>query len=439
MYRFNGEEGESKLSSQNFIYQKFSEFYNSPLTEIPSPSVLDQREIAFLLFKERAMVRHKSFVGISGLAGFLKETVCSDVYHSCAYYENPEAPMDKKGWLGADLVFDIDADHIPTSCNKIHDEWACGNSNCRFSGKGTTPELCPVCGGQKFETKTWPCELCLDSARGETVKLIDMLENDFGFPTEELHVFFSGHRGYHVYVENEAVKTLDTMARKEIVDYVTGLGLSIIEKQGAKSKGAKQARYSKLARERREQSKRKPSAKDFNLHDYGWHKRLKHGMQRFLLDATKEDLAKVGIRRDDLLKKGEMVFERCFDKGLWTGVGGISIQTWIRLAEYIKDLESAKIDTVVTTDTHRLIRMNGTLHGKTGLKKLDFPVESLKSFDPFTEAIAFKEGTAKVSVSSSPQFKLGGKTLGPFNNETVELPTAAAVLLICKKRAEITQ
>jgi DNA primase small subunit len=41
-------------------------------------------------------------------------------------------------------------------------------------------------------------------------------------------VFFSGHRGYHVQIENEVVKTLDAMARKEIVDYVSGLGLAIL-------------------------------------------------------------------------------------------------------------------------------------------------------------------------------------------------------------------
>ncbi len=59
-----------------------------------------------------------------------------------------------------------------------------------------------------------------------------MLENDFGFSSDELHVFFSGHRGYHVHVEDEAVRSLDAMARKEIVDYVMGLGLAILDKDG---------------------------------------------------------------------------------------------------------------------------------------------------------------------------------------------------------------
>jgi hypothetical protein len=81
--------------------------------------------------------------------------------------------------------------------------------------------------------------------------------------------------------------------------------------------------------------------------------------------------------------------------------------------------------------------MNGTLHGKTGLKKVEFPAKNLKDFDPFKEAVAFKEGAVKVFVSDAPEFRLGGSVLGPYRNKTVELPTAAAVLLICKGRAEV--
>jgi DNA primase small subunit len=407
------------MSSRDFVYGKFSDFYSSPSAVIPSPALLDQREFAFFLFKERIMLRHKGFARINDLKLFLGETVPSDVYHSCAYYENPEFEMDKKGWLGADLVFDIDADHIPTSCNKIHDEWTCGK--CGFSGKGITPETCPICEGQKFDTKTWPCELCLKSAKDETAKLIDMLEKDFGFSYNELHVFFSGHRGYHVHIENEAVKTLDAMARKEIVDYVSGLGLAILDKKIE------------------ENPKRRRASRAFNLHDFGWNKRLKLGMKQFLLKATKEDLRNVGIKSnyDIILRNKEAILKHCVEEGRWNSVKGVSVETWKKIAEHIKDLQSAKIDTVVTTDIHRLIRLNGTLHGKTGLKKVEFPVKNLEDFDPFKEAVAFKEGTVKVFVSDAPEFKLGGNVLGPYRSQTVELPTAAAVLLICKGRAEV--
>jgi DNA primase small subunit len=404
------------VSSRDYVYGKFADFYSDPSTLIPAPSSLGQRELGFLLFKERIMLRHQVFARINDLRSFLSKRIPSDVYRSCAYYEIPEAEMDRKGWLGADLVFDIDADHIPTPCNKIHDKWTC--NKCGFSGKGITPEACPACGGQKFDTQTWACDQCLEAAKAETTKLIGMLSADFGFSEKEMHAFFSGHRGYHVHVENEAVKTLDTMARKEIVDYVTGLGL-ITSKRGRKGK---------------------KTSEKFFLSDFAWNKRIKQGMRKFISTASLDDLKNIGLKKrasNAVFNNKEIILSRCIDKGFWDSVKYVKIETWKKIAEHVQDSESAKIDTVVTTDTHRLIRMNGTLHGKTGLKKIEFPIKHLADFDPFQEAVAFKEGEVKVIVSEVPEFRLGGKVFGPYKNQTVELPTAAAVLLICKGRAEV--
>ena len=407
-------------TSRAWVYQKFSEYYNDPATKLPPPPNPKQREFGYLMFKERFMVRHRQFSTITNLRAVLAETVPSDVYHSCAYYENPDYDMDKKGWLGSDLVFDIDADHIPTSCNKIHDEFRC--VKCGFSGRGITPETCPCCEASKFETKIWACDLCIQSAREEAAKLLDMLEKDFGFSQDELRVFFSGHRGYHVHIENETVRTLDAMARKEIVDYVTGLGLSILDKETREKK-----------------FKRRGGAKKFNLHNFGWNKRIKIGIQDLLLNADMQDLKAVGLKNRALLENKDTIIKRALQEGKWESINGVSVATWIKLAEYIKEIQSSKIDTVVTTDIHRLIRMNGTLHGKTGLKKIEFPAKNLHDFDPFTEAVAFKKGEIKVLISDAPEFRLGGKTMGPYKNQTVTLPVAAAVLLICKRRAEVAQ
>jgi len=81
--------------------------------------------------------------------------------------------------------------------------------------------------------------------------------------------------------------------------------------------------------------------------------------------------------------------------------------------------------------------MSNTLHGKTGLKKVEVPVTEIESFDPLKSAIAFKEGTVTVSVTETPQFRLGGETYGPYKNEEAELPTAAAMLLLCKGAAKV--
>jgi hypothetical protein len=43
----------------------------------------------------------------------------------------------------------------------------------------------------------------------------------------------------------------------------------------------------------------------------------------------------------------------------------------------------------------------------------------------------------KVFVSDAPKFRLGVSVLGPYRRQTVEVPTAAAVLLICRGRAEV--
>jgi DNA primase small subunit len=350
----------------------------------------------------------------------LAETVPSDVYHSCAYYENPDYEMDKKGWIGSDLVFDIDADHIPTSCNKIHDEFRC--VKCGFCGRGITPEACPCCEGTKFETKIWACDLCIQSAKDETAKLLDILENDFGFSQNEVHTFFSGHRGFHVHIEKENVRSLDAMARKEIVDYITGLGLELLDGEAQKKIG-----------------RRRGGVKRFTLHDFGWNKRLKNGMQDFLLNTNKEDIKSVGFKKKTLLENKNTIIKRAIQEGRWESIKGVSVATWLKLSEHIKERLSSKIDTVVTTDIHRLIRMNGTLHGKTGLKKIEFPPKTLQDFDPFKEAVAFKKGEVKVFVSDAPEFRLGEETMGPYKNQTITLPAAAAVMLICKSRAEVTK
>jgi len=406
-------------ASREFVYQKFADYYRDPLTVIDGPIMPAQREFAYLLFKERFMIRHKRFDKISSFRSVLAETVPSDVYHSCAYYENPDFDMEKKGWIGADLVFDIDADHIPTICGKIHDEFRC--VKCGFSGRGLTPEVCPACEATKFETRIWACGLCIDSARTEAAKLLDMLENDFGFSQDELHVFFSGHRGYHVHVEDEAVRSLDAMARKEIVDYVTGLGIKLFEKEQDRGK-----------------NKRTKGNEKFRLHNFGWSGRLKAGMKNIIATGKEVDFKNIGVKDiSSLLEKRETILARCIYDGLWRGVFGVSDGTWLKLAQYVKDTQSAKIDTVVTTDIHRLIRMNGTLHGKTGLKKVEFPAKDLYDFDPFSGAVAFKKGEVKVFVSDAPEFMIGGETLGPYRNEIKELSTAAAVMLICKGRAKV--
>lgn len=409
-----------KLKSISFVQNMFRDYYKRDDFLNCSVSMIDRREFGFISFENR-MIRHKFFGSIKELTAFLGDFVPQDAYFSCAYYEFPEAEMEKKGWLGADLIFDIDADHIPTNCDKVHDEWACGN--CGFAGKGLVPENCPICNSEKFNVSTWPCEVCLASAKEETTKLLDILMQDFGFSKNEVHIFFSGHRGYHIHVESEAVKTLDAVARKEIADYVLGFGLDVLF-HGSIKENWRGMRSSSV-----------PS-----LYNFGWGRRLILGMQNFILNAKEEDLIRIGLRKSvvkAIMQNKDSLLKSWLNSGTRSVVRGVGFETWRKIAEHSLRLQSAKIDTVVTTDIHRLIRLTNTLHGKTGFKKVEFPASAIEDFDPFKSAVAFKKGTVAVLIFDAPRFRLGDETFGPYKNQRVELPTAAAVLLICKGKAEV--
>ena len=402
-----------------FVQEKFLEYYKSAFEESWMPNSFENREFGALLFQEKTMVRHRSFKRSDELKEFLCELIPSNVYYSSAYYENPASnDMNQKSWLGADLVFDIDADHIPTLCEKIHDRWVC--DNCGFSGKGVTPEKCPSCGGQKIDAKAWICEECLETTKKETRKLLDFLMDDFGFSAKEVKVYFSGHRGYHVHVESEVVRSLDQLARKEIVDYIVGIGLDE-SLHGVKETGK--------------------VLTGPNLSDAGWRGRIARGTCETLVNSSPYELENLGLKKraiEAIGKHKDEIVESWKEKGPWNIAKGVGVESWKRIVQRGIELQSARIDTVVTTDIHRLIRLSETLHGKTALKKTEVSNERLDDFDPLKNAVAFEKGIVKVFVHESPEFRISDTTYAALREQKVELPVAAALFLLCKGVAEVT-
>ncbi len=409
------------MDTQAFVRERFAEFYKDRATDIKAPSSIEQREFGFLIFERNVMVRHKGFSTAEDLRSSMRQIVPSHAYYSTAYYELPEEKMEDKGWLGADLYFDIDADHIPTECGKVHDSWTC--RNCDFSGKGIAPETCPMCDNKSFNEKSWPCDVCLESAKQEMMKLVDLLTEDFGFSSAEVNVSFSGGRGYHVHVENEVVRDLDSVARKEMVDYVTGVGLEptfhgLAESGVGRSRGLSGP----------------------NLGDVGWRGRIARGTHEFLLDATEEDLEGVGLKRkaiDEIVAGRDAILGSWKSRGPWARVKGVGMESWKAIVRGAIDSQSVKIDTVVTTDIHRLIRLPNALHGKTGLLKVSFAMGDIEKFDPLKSAVAFRRGEATVYVEEAPKFRLGEERFGPYSRQKVELPMAAAMFLLCRGAAEV--
>ena len=68
----------------------------------------------FIPFGEGAPLRHQSFSKMEDVRSFLLQRPTHSCFYSTAYWKRPfEAKMADKQWLGADLIFDLDGDHLP--------------------------------------------------------------------------------------------------------------------------------------------------------------------------------------------------------------------------------------------------------------------------------------------------------------------------------------
>jgi DNA primase small subunit len=414
---------ESDWGSPGFVAEQFHRWYLTNARTIPAPTEIKMREFAFLQFGGKTMYRHIGFPDEVAFRRYLAENGPAHSYHSSCYYTRPEADMAGKGWSGADLVFDIDADHFDLPCQHEHDKWKC--KSCGEEGTGKPPEICK-CGKAAFEEETWLCERCLQAAKYETQKLLDILIQDLGFsPANDLVVNFSGNRGYHVHVRNQRIRSLDQSGRREVVDYILGTGIKS-EYLGfnLRSKGGRPT-----------------------LADEGWRGRAGRAVYGFIASTPPEEIKalKLGRKITSLLvndrDKALAILEESHPSLLLKAVGVGDEDRLMTDVEKIMEIavkeQAADIDTVVTTDIHRLIRLPNTLHGKTGWQVQTIKLDSLPDYDPLTSAIAFRTGEAKVYVRHAPKVRIGDAEYGPYTQETVTVPLATAIFLLCKKGARI--
>jgi DNA primase small subunit len=368
------------------VKRLFASFYSRNIVD--PPSNLSQREFAFSKFGASTMIRHVSFSDPKEMNNYIRMHIPQHIFYSSAYYKNPSAQnMEEKGWLGADLIFDIDVDHMLTACKDFHDYWRC--LDCGASGWGFTLK-CPSCGSERLEWSKWVCEICINYAREEIIKLIEILEEDFGISRSEMLVAFSGHRGFHLHVESEAVRDLDQDARREISDYLRGVGLDL----------------SLLLVRDRENYKFK-----YSTTSPGWAGRI---FKFLVLRVSSEE--NVGV--EELSKPYE-----------W----------WSQIVSSALSELSVKIDEKVTIDTKRLIRLPGSLHGKTGLKVFTLTPSEIENYDSATilkKAIVFPEDTVRVRLKPLPR-KVLFFDFKEAKSELLEAPLFLAVYMLLNGGAEI--
>jgi DNA primase small subunit len=390
----------SSKESLEFLKEEFRKYYSNNKPVLPDR--FGRREFAFVFFGGKGMMRHTGFEKRIYFTDFLKERAPSDVYYSSAYYKTPDAPtMQEKNWMGAELIFDLDSDHLPNA-----------------------KELSYV--------------KQLKLVKKEFYKLVnDFLLNDFGFDIKYVDLYFSGGRGYHCHVRDPKILSLDSGERREIVDYITGRDLKeslIIHEQVTGTRSYGRRIY--------------PSGKTLKMptpDEPGWRGRISKGILDIINEIIKSDnpiekLRGYGVNQSDAEKLLQDFSE---DRLHRIEEGKLDQSKTIRkfflnnaLRNTAVTMVAGETDEPVTCDVKRLIRLPGSLHGKTGFVVKKILLDELKDFEPLENTVILSDNQIEIRVNKPLKINLKGEEFNlKEGNET--LPTYLAVFLIGRKMANI--
>ncbi|MBN1389752.1 MAG: DNA primase catalytic subunit PriS [Candidatus Thermoplasmatota archaeon] len=409
------ENGFEQTVELQFLKKAFRDHYQKQ--PVDPPYRFTRREWGFFPFGGKMMFRHIGFQRRSEIDQFFIETAPMHAYYSTAYYGDPALqPMGEKfkTWMGADLIFDLDADHLPNAEAMSYSEQ-------------------------------------LEKVKEEVKRLLfDFILDDLGLPAEHTHLHFSGGRGYHVHVRAPEVLQMDSRDRRAIVDYITGRGVNfdILFPKYATDYNPRFRTY----KERRNFKKRD---------DGGWIKKIYEGkdilISRLLDIENNKDRVEYllnisGQKKLDIKhQKCETIINDLFIKGKGNSARRMLDEDkfpigstkridndFLRLAVSFSSIDlSGETDEPVTTDIKRLIRCPGSLHGKTGLKVMEVQKEYLKDFDPLRDAVALPDDPIKLSIVKGSTHKMGGENF-ILNEGEIDVPLYLAYFLIARRQASLS-
>ena len=392
-------------SNQRFLLKTFRKYYkaNTPFL----PDRFTRREFGFMFFDKTFVQRHIGFHSAEELHRFMEAQVPSHSYYSTAYYRTPDAPtMEEKGWMGAELIFDLDADHLEGADQMSFDDM-------------------------------------LAQIKREMISLVDnYLFGDMGFSPDDVYITFSGGRGYHAHVKMPEVLGLGSHERREIVDFVTSRGLNIdwVFEEEARALGTANVGGRTVANIKRFRTI--PPADSG-----GWRLRMRNALKDVVNDlcdmdvpaikkaypSTKKNqsLAKI---QEDLRKSREVIFENNKMVTLAHNTQELLVKI---MAEDVAIRISGEVDEPVTADIKRLIRLPGSIHGKSGLRVTPLSREELTDFDPMTMAIPKEYTDDPVTVTMRRDYEFNMKGQHFKLSGITDVPEYAAVFLVGKKLADV--
>ncbi|MEM0021424.1 MAG: DNA primase small subunit domain-containing protein [Fervidicoccaceae archaeon] len=365
-----------------WIRRELIEYYTA--AELELPENLSSREFAFQPLTSQFYVRHLSFKSADELRKFILKNPPMHLYYSSAVYLFPEIKeMEKKGYVGSELLFDIDVDEI-SGCNPMEQLHVC--LNCGHLMYGSKIKRCMKCNSSKVVEVSPVSEDCIRKGARMAAELTRVLRRDLGF--DRVDIYFSGNRGFHVRPNcDEECMKLTSDERREIVDYLKGTGLDL------------EAILGPLKDNLLVPSPRDP----------GWRGRIGRAIYE-----------RLGLREDDSITWGEA-----------------KKRLKIERAEEAILLASIDIDEKVTIDVHRLIRIPGSINGKLGLPVVKLGEAELKDFTIRCELSPFKvKVPIKMRVSIIEKTIMGIK-VSANKGELLEVPGCLAFPFLVKGIAEL--
>lgn len=391
---------DSVQKSLEFLKNCFQEYYKQSKMELPDR--FGRREFAFVLFGGKGMIRHLAFEKKNNFLNFLEERAPQHVYYSSAYYQIPNAPkMQDKNWMGAELIFDLDSDHLPNADKMSYAE-------------------------------------SLEKVKQEFKKLVEeFLLDDFDFNEKYIELYFSGGRGYHCHVKDPAVFDLNSNERRELVDYITARDLqdSIIFHEHVTGRRRYGRHYYASGK----------TLKMPKPDQTGWKGRISRGIIDIVNEIKNSEdpekkLQEYGVKKKDAEK---LVRELSEERVSRIKDGLLDQSKTIRkfflnsaLRKTAVTLSAGETDEPVTCDVKRLIRLPSSLHGKTGLKVVKIDIDELEDFDPLIDPVIFEEDLVKVKLNQPVDMKMRDNVFNLKEGEQ-KIPTYLAVFLIGRKMATI--
>ena len=329
--------------------------------------MINEHEFGFRLFDGKIR-RHLAFNDKKELYAYIIKFSPSDIFYSSSRYQNPKAEIDQKGWIGSDLIFDIDGKDLHLECAQSHNLILC--KDCSFISKGIISK-CVGCNGTRLQIIDIPCTRCIKSLNVEVKKLIEILNDDFGIDGESIFIYFSGNNGYHIHVVDKNFYDASAKKRNAFVQYLMGKGY-LIENLGIR-KNTEGVSYTDITIR-------------FSI--------TRVGEEEFLIPCI------YPFRIIELMTSLSRNIIACRIQKITT--------SRTLLIPHIFDL-SAKIDPNVTMDIHRIFRLAGSINSKSGLIKAF--CKDLDSFNPFVDACFIGDSNVEIEFKIKYQNIFERKTI----------------------------